>query len=153
MATTTKKPGLKLAKEIVNYEKTLIEMILEAKFQYFDLDFNSRNFPSLRQGVEEIESTLVRIDRWMTTGEVRRMLHHMGLRPAYLKECLASLINKDVPMPAWSYVSVAVLGSKWRSHEMTQIPHIRLSGEEKRMHLVTIDSPWPPGWHFAAVKL
>ena len=142
-------PGVKSFPVRVDYDNDLREAITQAQFDYADPDIVATNFVSLQRGQADIEATLYRVEVEMTTNGIRESLRRLGLRPAYLKEAVASI--KTYPSTK-NYVSIAVIGSKWVSRNQHQVAHIRLSGTEKRIHLSNTETTWPAGWYIVAVK-
>ena len=144
-----RKPGVKSFPVRVDYDTDLREAIAQAQFDYADPEIVPTNFVSYQGGQAEIETTLFRVEMEMTTNGIRESLRRLGLRPAYLKEAVASI--KTYPSTK-NYVSIAVIGSKWVSRNKHQVAHIRLSGKEKRIHLSNTETTWPAGWYVIAVK-
>jgi len=99
---------------IVDYSKTLAEMIKAGKYDYINLDINAVNFPSTLTGKQEFKVELVRYRyaHRISSSEVLADFDRHGYRPATLPELLA--FGEKYP-DEQREVEIVALGSVWQN--------------------------------------
>jgi hypothetical protein len=97
---------------VVNYNRTIEQLVKAGKYDWSNPDITSKNFPSNKKGNAQVSIQLVHFDRTMTSDEVLKELDKQGLRPATLPELLA--FGAKYPDKQREFPIVA-LGSVWRS--------------------------------------
>jgi len=96
---------------IVDYSKSLAEMIRAGNYDWVNSNITVKHFPIQGQGQVELDIELVHYDRAMSSEDVIHDLDQRGLRPATLLELLA--FGAKYPEKQREFPIVA-LGSVWR---------------------------------------
>lgn len=73
----------------VNYDKSFIELIFEAKYDHVDGNYiKPENYSSTESGSSDLVIKIVYFNKYMTSETVIDTLDKLGLRPATMKELL-----------------------------------------------------------------
>lgn len=72
----------------INYDAPIEWLVENGNYAWRNSLINSKNFPRPRTGVQTIEVRVVNFSRTITTGEVFKELHQLGLWPANAHELL-----------------------------------------------------------------
>jgi len=105
---------------IVDYGKTVAEMIKAGKYVWYNDDITIEHFPVKSNGQVELNIELVRCDEGMKSNDVIKDLDRRGFRPATLHELLA--FGAQYPDVQRDFQIVA-LGSTWsNSYPYLYIP-------------------------------
>lgn len=139
-------------KVVVNYGKTLAEMIQFGKYGWVNDDINDRNFPIQRSGQHEVELALVHLNRDATTKEVLAHLDSNGLKAAGIEHLLAfgatyPEIQKEFP--------VVALGSAWVDDDGDRrYPCLDFDDDERELRLYWDDGDvhWLGHCRFLALR-
>jgi hypothetical protein len=102
-------------KVVVDYGKTLTEMIKLGKYAWVNDDISDKHFPIQGAGTQEAELVLVHLNREATTKEVLEHLNALGLEPAKVEHLLAfgaayPEIQKEFPIVALGSIWVGDVG-------------------------------------------
>lgn len=133
---------------IVNYSKTLKQMIAAGRYEYVDDDMTAENFPIDGQGQEEVEYKLVHFNRFVCTHEVLDELKRRGLRAAKLEELLA--FGKKYPKIQLSFPIVG-LGSVSLDYRFPEVPSLSRVDDERDLSLEQYRQEWWDNYRFLAV--
>ena len=132
----------------VNYDLSVEAAVKAGKYDLTNENITSKNFPSIRRGMANIDIILVHYNQYMESDEVIHDLDKGGLRlrPAELPELLAfgakySDIQRDFPIIA--------LGSAWRDCLCASLD---MSGSMRHLALSRMGSRWSEICRFAAVR-
>ena len=98
-------------KVLVDYTKTLKEMIRVGQYDWINDDITSNHFPVTGTGQKEVEITLFHFNRTISSDDAITEMKKAGYRPASVEELLAlgaaeKELQKQFPINA--------LGSVWR---------------------------------------
>lgn len=147
----------------VDYTKTIKQAIKAGKYNWFNNNINSQNFPE-SEAKKSIASTqqksqvstqivlipLNRTNRTVATNEVLKELDQKGYRPANLYELLAlGAQHPDLQRTNW----IVGLGSSWTdSWDGHWVPCLDRYDAERHLYLGWSDSGWGGGWRFAVIS-
>ncbi|MBN1325965.1 hypothetical protein JW977_03215 [Candidatus Falkowbacteria bacterium] len=141
-------------KVVVDYGKTLTEMIRAGKYDYVNDDISDKHFPIQGSGQHEAELVLVHLNKDATTKEVMANLDGMGLKPAKIEHQLAlgasrPELQKEFPIVA--------LGSVWVDDNGSRsYPCLRCDGDVRGLDLYwdwdDDDSRWSGHCRFLALR-
>lgn len=137
-------------KVIVDYDKTLAEMISAGKYSY-DNKFRYENFPIQGAGQHEVELVLVHLNRDATTKEVLEHLNSLGLEPAKIEHLLAfGAANPDVQRE----FRIAALGFVWVEMGYRVYPCLSCEGGGRLLSVSYRDDggQWNDNWRFLALR-
>lgn len=120
---------------VVDYSKSLSEMIAAGKYDWVNDDITAKHFPVMGNGQAEIVPQLVHFNRSISSDTAIAELNSRGLRPATLPELLA--FGAKYPELQRQFPIVA-LGSVW----------VRLSGSRcvACLHGVGVERDLGPSW-------
>lgn len=153
----------------IDYNKSLVDMIVAGKYDYVNSNIAEKNFPIQRPSVSEadtgngpyrapgiqndsIEIVLVHLNKVATTTEVLAHMDKLGLRPARIEELLA--FGEKYPAVQREFPVVA-LGSVWvNSVQDRSVAYLRSNGSERCLYLRWDDpvGAWCEVVRFAAVS-
>ncbi|MCX6743687.1 MAG: hypothetical protein NT116_05665 [Candidatus Parcubacteria bacterium] len=142
----------KIYKVVVDYSKTLAEMIKAGNYSWFNDDITEKYFPLQGAGQHEVEMELVHLNRNATTKEVLEHLNGLGLESAKIEHLLAfgvayPDVQKEFP--------VIALGSVWvLSSGLRSSPCLFSSNGQRRLSLSwhKDGTPWGEACRFLAVR-
>jgi len=138
-------------KVVVNYGKTLAEMIQFGKYGWVNDDITDKHFPIQGAGTQEAELVLVHLNRDATTKEVLAHLDSNGLKAAGIEHLLAfgatyPEIQKEFP--------VIALGSAWvNDNGNRNYPYLNFNDDKRKLNLNwnDDDNHWNDNCRFLAV--
>ncbi len=135
----------------VNYNQSVEEMVEAGKYDCFNSDITSKNFPTKRKGTTEVVVKLIHFNRVLADGdEAVHELDRIGYRPAELHEHLAfgeqhPEVQREFPIVALGSVLQA------RCH-FRNVPVLYGSDSVRRLYLCWFGRSWIALWRFAAVS-
>ena len=135
----------------VDYDQTVEQLIKTGKYDWFNYDLTSLNFPSNEKGVAEVLVYLVNFNRGISSEDAVKELDRQGLRPATLKELLAlGVAQPDLQRNK----PIVALGSEWRdSVVFVYVPCLVGLEGDRRLDLDWWwGGNWVSEWLFAAVR-
>lgn len=139
-------------KVVVDYSKSLAEMIRLGKYDWANDDINDKHFPIQGAGQHEAELVLVHFNKDITTKEVLAHLSSNDLKAAEIEHLLVfgtiyPEIQKEFPVVALG--SVWVLGGGFRD-----CPYLSFVGGGRELGLGWRgdDDQWGGGCRFLAVR-
>ena len=134
----------------VDYSKTIEDMVKSGRYDWFNDNITSKNFPTKRAGKTEIIVELVHFNRNIGTDEALKKLDRMGYRPVELHELLA--FGEKYPEIQREFPIVA-LGSVWRdSCGYRALPWLGGRGSRRHLDLSWRAHDWSELCRFAAVR-
>ena len=143
---------------VVDYERSLAQMITAGKYDYANSDITAQNFPiqgsgpstGSGQAKQEVVVELVHYGRDMETDAVLKDLESKGMRPATLPELLS--FGSTNPEKQREFPIIA-LGSVWR-HRIgnRRVAYLDRWVAKRKLNLSWIDVGWHDGCRFAAVR-
>ncbi|MBN1325778.1 hypothetical protein JW977_02245 [Candidatus Falkowbacteria bacterium] len=139
-------------KVVVDYSKTLTEMIQLGNYSYANNDITDRHFPIQGSGQHEVELVLVHLNKDATIKEVLAHLDGLGLKPASIEHLLTfGAANPNVQRE----FPIVALGSVWvDGHGDRGYPYLRCSGDERELRLYWCDDDdhWSGHCRFLALR-
>lgn len=138
---------------VVDYSRSLIEMIKAGNYDWVDSKINAKNFPLKDKGEHEMYVTLFHFDHSITSEDVIAKMINYRYRLGTIEQLLAlgegyPNLQKEFPITAF--------GSIWQSplgHEY--IPCLARDGSGQRcFHLsrFALGHTWVADWRFLAVR-
>ncbi len=137
-------------KVLVDYAKTLKEMIEEGKYDRADSYIVHENFPLQGKGRQEVEIQPFHFGCAVKSKEVLEEMEKQGFRPATLPELLAlgaadRELQKEFPIVA--------LGSRWRNpNGDLDVPILDWYGLKRALNLNWFGHDWNELCRFAGVR-
>ena len=142
-----------LFRVIVDYGKSLEEMIAAGKYDYVDGNITKEHFPIKQKGKVELNMALVcfNLDRRFHSDEAVIGLNKQKLRPATLSELLA--FGATICTEKHEELSVVALGSSWDfPYEDSGVPHFSNQYGKRYLTLPIEASAWDTNTLFLAVR-
>lgn len=133
-----------------NYDRTIEELLAAGRYDWWDKNISSANFPPVRSGKMNIEIEFIPFQRPMYTKEVLTELDRQGYRPAEIRELLVFVeqypdFQRDFP--------IAALESIWTNPTgQSYCAWLTGDGSQKLLGLYWIDALWHANCRFAAVR-
>ena len=135
---------------LVNYGRSVADLIAAGNYDWKDRDVNDRNFPTVRSGEARVDIILVHFNCYISTKDVLAELDKQGLRPAELPELL--VFGATYPDLQRQFPIVA-LGSVWRGLDGFRcVPCLSGGDSERGLSLFWIGRDWVALCRFAAVR-
>jgi len=135
---------------IIDYGKSLSEMVASGKYNWVNPDINAKNFSVEGTGKVEANIELIHFNRTMESDEVLRELDRMGYRPANLPELLA--FGASYPEKQREFPIVA-LGSIWRRlGGRRNVAFLYSCAGGRKLDLGWCENGWGDRCRFAAVR-
>ena len=135
---------------VVDYSRTLGQMIEAGHYNYADKSITPKNFPLTGEGQVELDLCLVHFNRDITSEAAMKELEKMGMRPATLPELLA--LGEKYPEEQRQYPMIA-LGSVWRSpHGDRSVPCLGGWRGGRLLSLRWFGGGWIADCRFLAVR-
>ena len=137
-------------KVLVDYVKSLREMIQVGKYDWVNDDITSDHLPITGSGQEEKEITFFHFNRRISSDGTIAEMEKAGYRPALVEELLAlgaaeKELQKQFPINA--------LGSVWQSPRgYRRVPYLVWAGGGRILSLAWFGGAWDGRWRFAAVR-
>lgn len=133
----------------VDYSCSIEDAVKAGNYDWKNRDINSRNFPTKKSGIAEVDVELLHFNRDMSMEEVLAELDKRGLRPAELHELLK--LEEKFPNLQRKFPIIA-LGSVWRSPGGARgCPYLGRVRFKRGLNLTWIGSSWD-GCRFAAIR-
>jgi len=137
-------------KVVVDYSRSLAEMIQSGKYEWVKPDITDKHFPIQGQGQVELDIELVHYGKFMQSDEIIQDLDNRGLRPATLPELLA--FGVKYPEKQREFPIVA-LGSLWRAWDgFHYVAYLYDSGSGRGLDRGIWAAGWGSGYRFAALR-
>ncbi|MDD5340844.1 MAG: hypothetical protein PHC97_00170 [Patescibacteria group bacterium] len=137
---------------VVDYGKTLTEMIKLGKYAWVNDDISDKHFPVQGVGQQEAELVLVHLNKDATTKEALAHLDGLGLKPASIEHLLAfGAANPDVQRE----FPIVALGSVWvDAFGNRSCPYLNFTDGERKLFLYWFggDGHWGACCRFLAVR-
>jgi hypothetical protein len=139
-------------KSMVDYSKTLAEMIKAGDYGWFNDDITEKHFPLQGAGQYEVEMELVHLNRNVTTKEVLEHLNNLGLEPAKIEHLLA--FGAAYPELQRQFPIVALGSSFVGGGGVRFYPCLSSGGDRRELSLGwdVDDSHWDDDCRFLAVR-
>ncbi|MFH1611493.1 MAG: hypothetical protein ABIA83_02745 [Patescibacteria group bacterium] len=135
---------------LVDYRKTIEQMVSAGRYDWSDGNINSVNFPVNGTGVATITPELVHLNKKASSEEALAHKEANGLRPATIEELLA--FGATYPDVQREFPVVA-LGSSWVDRDgHRRAPYLDGDGSERELSLDWYGSGWFEGCRFLAVR-
>ncbi len=152
----TKESAATILKVVVDYGKSLAEMIAAGKYDgYINSDITEKHFPipKIPAGLPtkfELNLELVHFNRVITSNQVLDELRKQRLRPATLLELLA--LGATYPEKQREFPIVA-LGSVWRYLNGDRyVPYLWSNADGRDLRLDWFVRDWDEDYRFLAVR-
>ena len=136
---------------VVNYNRSLADMIKACKYNWVNNDINSKHFPLKGKGKHELSAALFYLDRYIESDDVITEMDKQGYRPATIEELLA--LDEKYPDLQKEFLIIA-LGSVWRRPSGDRdVPCLRWNGSERGLDLYWFDGKrYVADWRFLAIR-
>jgi len=135
-------------KIVIDYTKTLAEMISAGKYDWTDSDITSNSFPVKGEGKQEREHVLFHFNRFISSDDVIKEMDKAGFQPAVIEELLA--LGEAQPELQKQFPIVA-LGSVWRDSDgYCHVPCLSRYGVERGLNLDYFEDDWDEDYRFLA---
>lgn len=136
-------------KVLVDYTKSLKQMIKAGKYDWVNNDITNDHFHITGSGQKEVEITLFHFNRGISSDGAIAEMEKAGYRPAFVEELSAlgaaeKELQKQFPINA--------LGSVWRCPCGGRVPSLHWRGAERRLGLSWFEGGWAEHWRFSAVR-
>ncbi|MBI2625010.1 MAG: hypothetical protein HYW70_01605 [Candidatus Nealsonbacteria bacterium] len=136
----------------VDYTKTIEEMVKAGRYNYYNPDIDSKNFPVAKRENGKVDVHLVHfdLDRQIGSNEAIGKLDIMGFRPAELLELLVlgaayPELQRQFPIVALGSVSQSPTDSRY-------VPFLSSNICDRHLCLGWFDHSWFKDCRFAAVR-
>jgi hypothetical protein len=135
---------------VVDYSKSLAEMIKEGKYNWHDPAVSRSHFPVKGKGKISLNLELLNYGKFMKTDNIFRDMDSCGLRPATIFELLA--LGATYPEKQLEFPIIA-LGSVWpNACGDGCVGCLRRDVEGRGLYLSLYHGPWRSHYRFAAVR-
>lgn len=137
-------------KVMVDYTKSLKEMIKAGQYDWVNNGITSDHFPITGSGQKEKEITLFHFNRGISSDNAVVEMEEAGYRPALVEELLAlgaaeKELQKQFPINA--------LGSLWQPPDGRRfVPSLDWGSGGRGLSLGWFEGDWVGSWRFAAVR-
>ena len=134
----------------VDYSRSVEAGVAAGKYDWSSDDIISKNFPTNRTGVADLEIQLVHFNRATEFDDAIREIDRFGLRPAELHELLS--LGEKYPKVQREFPVVA-LGSVWRDPDGDRlVAFLCRFGSRRNLRLYWTGFRWDEDCRFAAVR-
>ncbi len=135
---------------VVDYNRSLAEMIKAGKYDWVDDNINAKHFPSKDKGKHKLTTTLFYFNTRIESDDVIAEMDKQGHRPATIEELLA-LCEKYSDIREWPIVA---LGSVWRDpYGMHNVPCLEQNDSGGNFfYLARFDGRWRASRRFLALR-
>lgn len=135
---------------VVDYNRSLADMIKAGKYDRVNSDINSKHFPLKGKGKHELNATLFHFDRYIESDDAIAEMDKQGYRPGKVEELLA--LGEKYPDLQKEFPIVA-LGSVWRDpYGYRDVPCLSWYGSERDLYLSWFDDRWIADYRFLAFR-
>lgn len=137
-------------KVLVDYSKSLAEMVSAGKYDWVNLDITNSHFPIQGSGQQEKEVVLFHFNKVVSSEEAIVEMEKQGFCPAKIEDLLALGANQPELQKQFS---IAALGSSWRrSGGALSVPLLGWCVVGRSLGLGWFVRDWDGRWRFAAVR-
>lgn len=134
---------------IIDYTRTLKEMIKAGCYDWTNSDITDKNFPMTGKGAFNTEVILLHYNKVMKTKEVLSDMESKGLKPAGIEYLLA--VGEKYPNLQREFPVVA-LGSVWQDPFGRFVPCLNGRGVRRDLSLLWYGNVWLEYCRFLAVR-
>jgi len=135
---------------IVDYNKTVEEMVLAGHYNWSNSNINSRNFPFNGTGKVSVICELVHLDKVVRSKDVLSYMEANSLRPATVEELL--MFGVTYPDTQREF-SIMCLGSSWSTPVGNcNVPYLYRDGSNRNLNLIWFGGRWHESCRFLAVR-
>ena len=135
---------------VVDYSRSLAEMISAGKYDWVNSDITADHFPIKGSGKAELNPEIIHYGKYMSSDDIVRDLDQRGLRPATLAELLA--YGEKYPDEQRKYPIVA-LGSVWlHRNGARSVASLFSSESERPLYLYAWDGVWFAHFRFLSFR-
>lgn len=135
---------------VVDYTRSLTEMIKAGAYDWFNSDITSEHFPVKGEGKIELVPEIIHYDKRMKSDDIIRDLDKRGLRPGTVAELCS--YGEKYPDEQRKFPIVA-LGSVWRVRNgYRYVAFLDCNGSERELHLSVWGEDWDEGFRFLAFR-
>jgi hypothetical protein len=135
---------------VVDYSKSLAEMISAGKYDWVNSDITSKRFPVKGQGRVELNAEFVYYGKLMSSDDIVKDVKERSLRPATLSELLA--FGETYPDKQREFPIVA-LGSVWQHWSGDRsLASLHCLGSKRKLNLCIWESVWDGCCRFLAFR-
>jgi len=137
-------------KVVVDYTKTLKQMIHAGNYDWVNPDINEMNFKVEGQGKQEKEIVLFHFGRYISSGDAIAEMAKAGYCPAQIQELLAlGAANPELQ----KQFPIVALGSAWQNPDGNRgVTYLFWSVRERDLDLSWFEFDWDEDYRFAAVR-
>jgi len=135
---------------IVDYNRSLTEMIQAGNYDWTNSDITATHFPIKGKGRHEIKITLFSFIRDITSNTIISEIHNHGFYPARIEELLA--LGESYPDLQKQFAIVAFGSICLRQCGDLCVAFLGLSEGERDLGLFWFVNEWSPGCRFAAIR-
>ena len=136
-------------KILVDYGKSLQEMIAAGNYDWVDGDITAEDFPTQGSGQQKIEVVLFHFNKRMTSEGAISEIKRAGCRPARIEELLA--LGASQPELQKQFPIVALGSSRRFPGGVHGVPYLDWFSAKRHLHLDWFGVGWGPECRFAAV--
>lgn len=141
-------PLLPFYKVVVDYTKTLAEMISVGNYDWVNSDITNDHFPVKGEGKQEQELVLFHFNRAISSDDAMKKMEEDGYKPAVIEELLA--LGESQPELQRQFPIVA-LGSVWRDSDGgRRVPSLDWCDAERDLDLSAFELDWREDYRFLA---
>lgn len=135
---------------LVDYSKSLAEMIQAGHYDWKNDDITQDHFPIKGSGQQEVEVVLFHFGRNISSDDAIAEMKKAGYRPAKIEELLA--LGASQPELQKQYPIVG-LGSVWQiPYGDRSVPFLIRRGARRFLYLLWFGRDWDESCRFAAVR-
>ena len=137
-------------KVVVDYTKTLKEMVLVGKYDWVNENITQDHFPIQGSGKQEVQVALFHFGKIMASDQIIAEMEKQGYRSTRIEELLAlgaSQLELQRQFP------IVALGSVWRGpYGDRGVPVLDRGDARRRLGLHWLEHEWHESYRFAAVR-
>ena len=135
---------------LVDYSKSLAEMIQAGNYDWKNNDITQDHFPTKGNGQQEVEVVLFHFGRNISSDDAIAEMERAGYRPARIEELLA--LGASQPELQKQYPIVG-LGSVWRDPSgLRRVPYLFWDDSGRRLRLHWLEGDWRESCRFVALR-
>jgi len=135
---------------VVDYTKTLAEMVSAGEYDYVSSDITTDHFPIEGKGQREVEVVLFHFNRVVSSEEVISELEKAGYRPARIEELLTLGAERPELQKEFPIIS---LGSVWQDPNGCRcVPYLNWNDVKRNLNLNWFENYWREDYRFAGLR-
>jgi hypothetical protein len=134
---------------IVNYSRTLEQMIAAGLYDWTNSDITAKSFPVTGEGTVEFEAKLFHLARDISSENAIEAMKNAGYEPAAIEHLLA--FGEKYPEEQRKYPVVA-LGSLAAVNDFRDVPYLYRHVSGRNLDLAWFDDDWRGYCRFLAVR-